>query len=91
MFDPVQVTRELIAFNSISANSNAAVSDYLQEQLGRAGFTVERITYQDAGAVEKAGWRCWAIPTPFRWTAGNRIPSRRRSGTTGYTAAEVAT
>ena len=53
MFDPVQVTRELIAFNSISANSNAAVSDYLHEQLGRAGFTVERITYQDAGGVEK--------------------------------------
>ena len=53
MFDPVQVTRELIAFNSISANSNAAVSDYLQEQLDRSGFTVERITYRDANGVEK--------------------------------------
>ena len=53
MFDPIQVTRELIAFNSISANSNASVSDYLQDQLDRLGFTVERIAYQDANGVEK--------------------------------------
>ena len=53
MFDPVQVTKELIAFNSISANSNAAVSDYIQDQLDRVGFQVERITYQDDNGVEK--------------------------------------
>ena len=47
MFDPVQVTRELIAFNSISANSNASISDYLQEQLESLNFSVERITYLD--------------------------------------------
>ena len=53
MFDPVHVTRELIAFNSISANSNAPVSDYLHEQLDRLDFTVERIAYQDDKGVEK--------------------------------------
>lgn len=53
MFDPVQVTRELIAFNSISANSNASISDYLQEQLESLNFSVERITYLDENGVEK--------------------------------------
>ena len=53
MIDPVHVTKELIAFNSISANSNAPVSDYLQEQLDRLDFTVERIAYQDDKGVEK--------------------------------------
>ena len=53
MYDPVQVTKELIAFNSISANSNASVSDYLQDQLDRLGFTVERIAYRDEKGVEK--------------------------------------
>ena len=53
MFDALKVTKELISINSVSANSNTSISDYLQDQLEQLKFEVERITYYDENKVEK--------------------------------------
>ena len=53
MIAPVELTKELIRFDSISRNSNVPVSDHLHDQLDRLGFTIERIPYQDEDGIEK--------------------------------------
>jgi acetylornithine deacetylase len=53
MIAPVELTKELIRFDSISRNSNVSVSDHLHDQLDRLGFTIERIPYQDEDGIEK--------------------------------------
>lgn len=47
--DVVRLTQELIAFQTESQNSNAAISDYLQHWLERRSFVIERLSYMDKG------------------------------------------
>ncbi len=51
--DVIELTRQLIAIQSESAQSNAAISDFLQTWLSEHDFTVERISYLDELGVEK--------------------------------------
>lgn len=51
--DVIELTRELIRFNSASDTSNAAIADYLAGLLANQGFTVERLAYQDTAGHEK--------------------------------------
>jgi acetylornithine deacetylase len=45
--------RELVAFDSTSSRSNAAVSDRVEEELRRLGFATERVEYADRSGVRK--------------------------------------
>ena len=51
--DAVELTRQLVAIDSVSRNSNAAVSDLLQQVLEGAGFEMERLEYDDPDGVRK--------------------------------------
>ena len=51
--DALHFAEQLIRFDSVSSRSNAAVSDYVQQQLERQGFETERLEYDDAQAVRK--------------------------------------
>lgn len=46
--------RDLIAFDSVSAVSNVAVTDYIEAALRRLGCEIERLEYDDAQGVRKA-------------------------------------
>ncbi|MEY3173978.1 MAG: Acetylornithine deacetylase [Planctomycetota bacterium] len=46
--------RELIAFPSVSSESNVAVTDQAEEWLQRLGFETERVNYSDARGVLKS-------------------------------------
>ena len=48
-----KLTKDLVAIDSVSQHTNRAVSDYLEDWLTRANFTVERLTYQDENDEEK--------------------------------------
>ena len=45
--DVVQLTKDIVAINSVSAHSNAQVSDLLEETLKGCAFEVERLEYVD--------------------------------------------
>ena len=49
----VKLTQDLVAIESESRISNAAVSDYLEQVLRQVGFVVERLVYVDQAGVEK--------------------------------------
>ena len=49
----IHLTQQLVAIPSETTNSNAAVSDFLQEWLEAHAFTVERISYIDTNGEEK--------------------------------------
>jgi acetylornithine deacetylase len=51
--DALQFARELVAFDSVSRVSNAAVSDYVEHVLRTLNFDTERIEYEDAAGVAK--------------------------------------
>ena len=51
--DAVELTQRLVAIDSVSRHSNAAVSDLLQQVLEVAGFEVERLEYDDPDGVRK--------------------------------------
>jgi acetylornithine deacetylase len=51
--DAIELTRQLVAIDSVSRNSNAAVSDLLQRVLEGAGFELERLEYDDPDGVRK--------------------------------------
>ena len=51
--DVVELTTELVAIDSVSQRSNAAVADALERVLHRGGFEVERIEYVDAAGERK--------------------------------------
>lgn len=48
-----QTLRELVAINSVSAHSNAAIISYLKSQCETRGFTVSTYPYPDDHGVEK--------------------------------------
>lgn len=51
--DALQLTRELVAFESPSHTSNRDVSHFLAERLESLGFTIELDTYESDTGVEK--------------------------------------
>ncbi|MEM7113270.1 MAG: M20/M25/M40 family metallo-hydrolase [Chloroflexota bacterium] len=52
-YDVVELTQDLVRFQSVSKDSNAPVSDYIQEVLEAMGFTVERLEYTDGNGELK--------------------------------------
>ena len=51
--DALHYARELVAFDSVSRRSNAAVSDWVEGTLRALGFETERVEYDDAEGVRK--------------------------------------
>src|SRR3954452_2672586 len=54
VLDVVQLTRDLVAIDSVSARSDEAVATLLEEVLRGRGFEVERLEYLDPNGVLKA-------------------------------------
>jgi acetylornithine deacetylase len=52
--DVLDLTRELVAIDSVSRNSNARAADWLEALLRDCGFATERLEYTDAAGVRKA-------------------------------------
>jgi acetylornithine deacetylase len=52
--EAIDYARDLIAFDSVSSSSNVPVSDYIEHQLRRLGFEIERLEYSDERGVRKA-------------------------------------
>ncbi|GAB4147243.1 MAG: M20 family metallopeptidase [Planctomycetaceae bacterium] len=50
----LEYAQKLVAFESTSSLSNVPVSDFVQSELERLGFSVERVEYEDARGVRKA-------------------------------------
>lgn len=51
--DVVQLTRDLVAFDSVSQRSNVVIADFLEELLQKCGFTVERLEFIDENGERK--------------------------------------
>jgi acetylornithine deacetylase len=51
--DVVSLTKDLVAIDSVSRQSNAAIAAALEPVLRRAGFTVERLEHRDANGELK--------------------------------------
>jgi acetylornithine deacetylase len=51
---PLDYARPLVAFDSVSAKSNVAVTDHIEATLRRLGFEIERLEYDDKNGVRKA-------------------------------------
>jgi acetylornithine deacetylase len=52
-FDPLQLTKELVAIPSVSRWSNADISNLLEKWLKEAAFEIERLEYTDANGETK--------------------------------------
>ncbi len=50
----VDLTRDLVAFNSVSVRSNVEVTDYVEQALRKIGCEIERLEYNDERGVRKA-------------------------------------
>lgn len=53
MIDVVEVTKDLIRFNSVSSLSNRSVSALLEEHLSALNFETERVEYTDPAGTDK--------------------------------------
>lgn len=51
--DVVELTRELVAFDSVTRRSNREISDALEQRLRGLGFVVERLEFLDENGVPK--------------------------------------
>ncbi|MGC1275677.1 MAG: M20 family metallopeptidase [Planctomycetaceae bacterium] len=51
--EALDYARELVAFDSVSRVSNAAVSDHVEATLRTLGFETERVKYEDAAGLRK--------------------------------------
>ena len=51
--DALEYARELIAFDSVSRNTNADIAERVESMLKRLGFETERIEYDDASGLRK--------------------------------------
>ena len=51
--EALQLASDLVAFDSTSARSNAAVSGHVERVLSELGFSTERVEYTDARGVQK--------------------------------------
>ncbi|MCB9951434.1 MAG: M20 family metallopeptidase [Planctomycetaceae bacterium] len=54
MLNAVELTKELIAFDSVSDKSNVEVTNFVEEKLLQVGCHVERLEYNDENGVRKA-------------------------------------
>ncbi len=52
--DVIELTKELVAINSVSAESNCPAIDRLEAELRARGFETERLEYDDPKGVRKA-------------------------------------
>ena len=52
-YDVIELTQNLVKIQSVSRNSNAAVSDYIQTILAEIGCAVERLEYVDDNGERK--------------------------------------
>ena len=52
--DVLALTKELVAIDSVSRNSNLTAADWLEALLRDRGFATERLEYTDAAGVRKA-------------------------------------
>ena len=50
----LELTRRLVAFDSVSCRSNVPVTDFAQQLLDDLGFATERVEYDDEQGVRKA-------------------------------------
>ncbi len=66
--DPVSTAQQLIAFESVTSVSNAAVSSYLAQLLDQLGFQVESLPYTDGRATDK-------VCVTAKFTPGNDASS----------------
>lgn len=64
--DPLSLLESLIGFPTVSSSSNAAITDYLSDELAALGFQLHRSDYRDERGVTKSnlvavrdppGWR----------------------------------
>lgn len=51
--DVLQLTRDLVAIDSVTHRSNVAITDFLEETLNRCAFEVERLEYLDREGERK--------------------------------------
>ncbi|MCZ6679415.1 MAG: M20/M25/M40 family metallo-hydrolase [Candidatus Poribacteria bacterium] len=51
--DTIQLTKDIVAINSVSQRSNAAVSDLLEDTLKQCAFEVERLEFVDDNGERK--------------------------------------
>ena len=56
-----EISRRLVAFNTVSSESNLAAAEYLANYLEQSGFTV-RLLSEDVAGVQKANVLAWAGP-----------------------------
>lgn len=49
----VQLTQQLVAMRSETTESNAAITDFIQEWLVTRGFVIERLRYTDVNGIDK--------------------------------------
>lgn len=61
--DSIELLAELIAFDSVSSNSNEAISQRVAEYLGRLGFEVQHSRYLDHSGVTKCNLVARRDPT----------------------------
>ena len=52
--DVVQLTKEIVSFESESRHSNVAVTDFLEDTLKKWSFEIERLEYDDENGERKA-------------------------------------
>ena len=52
--DALQLTQELVGFESTSCLTNVPVTDHAEQRLKESGFTTERIDYTDPAGVAKS-------------------------------------
>jgi len=55
--DVVKIAQELIAFDSVTSASNAAISRRLSELLSELGFEIESLPYTDAHGSKASSQR----------------------------------
>lgn len=53
MTTPQEILSHLVAINSVSARSNAEITDYLAQHCTALGFQVRRLPYKDDAGIEK--------------------------------------
>ena len=52
--DALQYAKDIIAFDTTSSLSNAALTDYVEDRLRQMGCQTERLEYEDENGVRKA-------------------------------------
>ena len=75
--DALKYTQELVGFESTSCYSNVEVTDYVEAELKKLGFEIERLEYTDAKGVRKAN------------VIGRRGSGPCTSGSSGYSRSIV--